>query len=390
MKLLKKTTSLLLLLPFIFQPFLAFAQETQPEETKVEAETEKKTTTPFAELELEFPTITDNPSLIITFVDPSAEKEGVHLEIDKKGFVGIKSPYTFPALSIGNHFLKFKFVDKYGAMQTVEKEIIVIPRAPILNTPLIESTKVTFGGSALAGSEVVLLLSTDSKMITKNSEVDEDGKWKIEITDTIPTGAYSFTAFVRKYGYGSNFAQAMTLEISNGHTEVKQEEEGEKIHFAFKDINNTNIKDIFSTNTDLIISLVSILTLGILLGLLFSSISHRSKENKQIEIASKTLEKPITVENKPMTLRDKLISKEAGFDSNNCPEENKTDNLDIVEQEEKAEPVIINEIKSVKKEQEKDEKVVTKIDFLKNFKHQDPDDEKGKEKKVKVSLVSKK
>lgn len=388
MKLLKKTTSLLLLLPFIFQPFLAFAQETQPEETKVETETEKKTTTPFAELELELPTITDNPSLIITFVDPSAEKEGVHLEIDKKGFVGIKSPYTFPALSIGNHFLKFKFVDKYGAMQIVEKEIIVIPRAPILNTPLIETSKITFSGSALAGSEVILLLSADSKMITKNGEVDEDGKWKIEVTDTIPSGIYSFTAFVRKYGYGSNFAQAMTLEVGNGHAQVKEEEKKEKIHFAFKDINSTNIEDVFSTNTDLILLLVSTLVLGLLLGLLFSSMSHRSKENKQVEIASKTLEKPVDNLNKPMTLRDKLINKEVGIDASDCPEGNKNKAKEV--EEEEAEPVIINEIKSVKKDEEKEEKVVSKIDFLKNFKHQDPDDEKGKEKKVKVSLVSKK
>ena len=236
MKLSKKTASILLLLPFIFQPFLAFAQDAEPTETV--AETEKKTTTPFEELELELPTITDNPSLIITFVDPSSEKDGVHLEIDKKGFVNIKSPYTFPALSIGNHFLKFKFVDKYGAMQIVEKEIIIIPRAPILNTPLIETTKITFSGSALAGSEVILLLSADSKMITKNGEVDEDGKWQIEVTDTIPSGTYSFTAFVRKYGYGSNFAQAMTLDITNGHTKVHEEEQGEKIHFSFPSARN--------------------------------------------------------------------------------------------------------------------------------------------------------
>lgn len=393
MKLFKKTTIALVLLSFIFSPFLALAQD---EEATAE---EQKPTTPFEELALELPTVTDNPSLIITFTDPSTNKDGVQLEIDKKGFVTMKSPYTFPALSIGSHLLKFKFVDKYGATQTVDKEIIVIPRAPILNTPSIETSKITFGGSALAGSEVILLLSTDQKMVTKTGLVDDDGKWRIEITDTIPTGMYSFTAYARKYGYASNLAEAMTLEVGNNQKQVVTEDDKEKIHFAFKDINQTNIKEVLENNTDLIITLSSILVLGILLGLLFSSMSHKSKENKEVKKASKTLEKPSSPETKVMTLRDKLISKEAGFEhpitEEELPktvEESEVNDQPVEEVEEIVEPVVINEIKGLNKppSQKKEEKIVTKVDFLKDFKHEDPDDEKGKEKKVKVSLTSKK
>lgn len=383
MKFLKKASIVLVILSFIFSPFLVFADEESVEKQKDEG----KIAT-IEELALELPTITDNPSLIITFSDPSTEKEGVHLEIDKKGFTTIKSPYSLPALSIGNHLLKFKFVDKYGATQTIDKEIIIIPRAPILNTPSVETSQIIFSGSGLAGSEVILLLSTDKKMITKVGEVDEDGKWRIEVVDSIPTGTYSFTAFVRKYGYASNLADSMTLDIGNNQKPEIKEDGRQKIHFSFKDIDNTNIKEVFSTNTDLIMLLVSALVLGILFGLLFTTISHKNRENKVVEIASKTLEKPINTEEKPMTLREKLINKEVGFEK---PVEEQP-----IEEEENVEPVVINEIKTASKSEEEPkkeekERIVTKIDFLKDFKHEDPDDDKGKEKKkVKVSLTSKK
>lgn len=397
MKLLKNSIIVLLLFSFFFSPFFAFAQDGK------EPTEEQKTPTPLEALALELPTVTDNPSLIITFSDPSTNKEGVHLEIDKKGFVSVKSPYTLPALSIGNHLLKFKFVDKYGATQTLDKELIVIPRAPILNTPAIETSKITFAGSGLSGAEVIFLLSSDQKMITKTAEIDEDGKWRIEITDTIPTGMYSFTAYVRKYGYASNLAEPMTLEVGNGQKQIGVEEKKEKIHFSFQDIDSTNIQEVFSSNNDLIIILGCSLVLGILLGLLFSTLSYKNKENKELKIASKTLEKPIKPEEKPMTLRDKLINKGVGVENNtaeNIPEslaepmtKEVEEEIVVEEVEEAPEPVVINEIKGVsesKPKEESDERIITKIDFLKNFKHADPDDDKGKEKKVKVTLTSKK
>lgn len=373
MKSFKKITIAFILVSYIFLPSFTFAQEENTTEEVVET-----TASPAEQLNLDLPEITDNPSLIITFTDPSTEKKGIYLEIDKKGFVEVKSPYTFPALSIGNHEIKFKFVDKYGAIQIFGEELIIIPRAPLLNTPSLESTKITFGGSALAGSEVILLLSSDQKMVTETTKVDEDGKWQIEITESMPTGMYSFTAIARKYGYASNLAQSMTMDVSNGKEKTKEKEAENKIHFVFSNINSKNIKEIVSENPDLLITIVASLTLGVLLGLLFSNISHKGKENKEVERASKSLEKPNTDGEKPMTLRDKLISKEVTL--------NEEEDISI-EEEVEQEPVVINEIKGMKEEEEK---VITKVDFLKNFKHEDPDDEKGREKKIKVSLTSKK
>jgi hypothetical protein len=42
-----------------------------------------------------------------------------------------------------------------------------------------------------------------------------------------------------------------------------------------------------------------------------------------------------------------------------------------------------------KKEEKKQERIVTKIDFLRDFKMFDPDNEKGEEEKIKVTLTSK-
>ena len=400
MNFLKKTTVAFFLSFLIFSPLSTFAQEAESEveaREEVVTEEEKKNVTTISELELEFPTISDNPSLVINFIDPSENKEGVHLDIDKKGFVAITSPYTLPALSIGDHLLKFKFVDKYGATQTIEKEIIAIPRAPILNTPVIEDSKITLSGSALSGSEVILLLSSDQKMITRTADVDDSGKWKIEITDSVPTGMYSFTAFIRKYGYASNLAESMTLDLANGEKPIVEEEAKQKIHFAFKDISVDNIKEIFSSNTDLIVILATSLVLGLFAGLMISNMSQKNKEKKEVEVASKSFEKPATDVDKPMTLRDKLLDKGVIIEEEKVevigelPELKKNESEEDVE----AEPIVINEIKTVSKkaeveeEKREGEKVMGKIDFLKNYKKHDPDDDKGKEKDVKVSLSSK-
>jgi len=395
MRSIKKVSIALLLLSIISFPFLAFAQE-DIEEKNDEVKT---ITTPLEALSLELPVQTDNPSLIITFIDPSTEKDGVKLEIDKKGLESIKSPYTLPALGIGEHILKFQFVDKYGAEQSLEKSIIIIPRAPILNTPSVETSKISFSGSALASSEILLILSTDQKIITKSAEVDSDGRWEIEITEAVPTAKYSFTAFVRKYGYASNLAESMTLEVGNGESAITTNNTKE-IYFSFKDIDSSNIQNIFSENPDLVLILGSNLLLGLLLGLLLSNISSKKKENREVAKASKTLEKKTDTETQAMTLRDKLINKEVTLDKPLSEEEVvKNDKEEENEKDvQEGEPVIINEIKSSSnpESEKKEERVITKVDFLKNFKHQDPDDEKGnenekeKEKKVKVSLTPKK
>jgi len=104
--------------------------------------------------------------------------------------------------------------------------------------------------------------------------------------------------------------------------------------------------------------------IGLLLGFLFSSLIKKKKEKKVIDEVSKTLEKPSIENEKPLTLLEKLKDKTVNIES-------------PVEEEKEPE-----EKTTKKKETEsKGEKIVTKIDFLKNYQEHDPDDDRGKEKK---------
>ena len=77
---------------------------------------------------------------------------------------------------------------------------------------------------------------------------------------------------------------------------------------------------------------------------------------------------------KELTLKEKLLS------------DKKDEKPTVVEEEKKEE---------IKSEPKEEEKIVTKIDFLRDFKNFDPDNAKGKEsnnpqRKIKISLTSKK
>ncbi len=354
---------LIVLLSLIVIPNTLHAQE----ETQ-------KSTKPLEELiSLELPSITDNPSLIINFTDPSKEKEGMQLSIDKKGFETIQSPHTLPALSIGDHLLTFKFKDEYDVTQTIDKELIVIPRAPVINTPLITGNEITFSGSALAGAEVTLILTSNQKMITKKAEVDNDGKWEIKMNEEIPSGFYTFSAIAKKYGYASELAEFLTLEINDSKDTIRTTENGiTPIHFAFKDLNQENLKSLTHENLDLLVLFIGLLLIGMLVGIFLTSLSKKKQEEKEVKEVAKTLDKPVEDINRPLTLLEKL--------------KDKTVNIDNPIKEEKTEEIV-----EEKKEEETPKDTIAKIDFLKNFKKHDPDDEKGREKEdVKVSLTTKK
>ncbi|MGI6484440.1 MAG: hypothetical protein ACOX0R_02355 [Candidatus Dojkabacteria bacterium] len=361
MKLRTITISLLILL--ILTPMQVFAQEE-----------EKKTTDPLQQqLNLDIPKITDNPSLIINFNDPSKEKQGVQLSVDKKGFETITSPHTLPALSIGDHLLTFKFTDEYDVTQSIDKELIVIPRAPVLNTPLIQQNEITFSGTALAGSEVTIIINSNQKMVTKLVEVDNDGVWNVKLDENLPSGLYTFSGLTKKYGYASDLAEPITLDIDSKGSKEVITTTTTPIHFAFKDMDSDNIQTLTNTNIDLLVLSVGLLSIGLLLGILFSSLSKKKKEEKVVKEVAKTLDKPIDEKEKPMTLLEKLKEKTVNIE-NPIPEKNS--------KEEKTKE---------EKPEEPKEKIVTKVDFLKGFKEHDPDDDKGKEKKdLKISLTSKK
>ena len=352
-----------------------FADERE-ELDQIEAEREEDF---LKQLELDIPKITDNPSHLITFVDPSDTSEGVQLEIDEKGFELIRSPYSLPALRIGIHKLTFKFVDSLGSTQIVEKEIILIPRPPIINSPSFGEESMIISGTGLADSQLILILSSSKNLDTFETEINKEGTWNIEIDLTaLPEGLYTFSAYTRRNGYASDLAESVTFEQGNSqnHTLFQGNKEND-IYFSFGAITLDNIKQIILSNSDLLLLILITFTLGFLLSWVLNVILRNSSEKKVIEELEEKMNNngKKEKEGKGMTLKEKLSKK-----GKKVEEEKEDKEVEVKEEEKKKE-----------KKAKKEEKIVTKIDFLKDFKTFDPDDEKGREKeKIDIEITSKK
>lgn len=352
--------------------------EVKASEIELLNEQEEKRTQEIANL-LGFilPKYTDNPSYIITYKDPSPNESGVEIDIDEKGFVKIKSPYTLPALSIGKHNIRFRFNDNSDTVKILEYELIVIPRTPIVDTPQVTSTVITVSGTALANSDVIYLLSANAYHTSGTVVSDAEGKWtiKIDSQQEFQDGIYTFTSLARKYGFASNLSSPTTFTVGESITSTKPEIIPSKgVSFSFKNINMDNISEILKGNTDLIILSLGTLLLGGILGFVIKSLISSSKSEKK----NKEVEKLINKEKKKdegKTLREIFGGEE---------EENK-------EGEEISQPQT-SEVVSIQ-EEPKQESIINKDVFLKKYKMVDPDDEKGvenrKKKKVKISLTSK-
>lgn len=343
---LKKITLLLLLCFAFFLPFNTFAQDGN-EKTKSSLEDM---------LDLEIPEITDNPSLIINFSDPSKEKSGVELSLDEKEFIKIESPFTLPALSIGDHSLTFRFLDQYDVSQTLTKNLIITPRPPVLNTPIINNDGINFTGRALAGSEITLILNSNNKMIVKQAEVDQDGLWTLTLTEEIPQGLYTFSAFTKKYGYSSELAEPLILDVSERKIDDSNTEATNPIHFAFKDFTREDFNQLTTNHIDLLVLSIALFLIGLLLGILLFSVSKKKEENRVVKEVEKKFVKPTSENEKSLTLLEKLKDKTVNIE-----------NPSVLKEEKKTDESV------------KEKKVISKVDFLENFKSHDPDNEKGKE-----------
>lgn len=361
---------------FLFGLNKALFADEREELDQIEAEREEDF---LKQLELDIPKITDNPSHLITFVDPSDTSEGVQLEIDEKGFELIRSPYSLPALRIGIHTLTFKFVDSLGSTQIVEKEIIVIPRPPIINSPSFGEESMIISGTGLADSQLILILSSSKNLDTFETEINKEGTWNIEIDLTaLPEGLYTFSAYTRRNGYASDLAESVTFEQGNSqnHSLFQGNKEND-IYFSFGAITLDNIKQIILSNSDLLLLILITFTLGFLLSWVLNVILRNSSEKKVIEELEEKMNNngKKEKEEKGMTLKEKLSKK-----GKKVEEEKEDKEVEVKEEEKKKE-----------KKAKKEEKIVTKIDFLKDFKTFDPDDEKGREKeKIDIEITSKK
>lgn len=321
------------------------------------------------------PEYTDNPSYIITFKDPSPNGSGVEIDLDGKGFNKIASPYTLPALSIGIHDVRFRFNDNTDTVKILEYKLIVIPRAPIVETPQISTNSVIVSGSALANSDILYILSGNAYHTTGTIQTDSQGKWNVNIEseqEFLP-GIYTFTALTRKNGYSSTFSNPITFNIGETSIPTKTEETKQgDVSFSFKNINNENVLQIFKENRDLSFLVLGSIILGLLIGFSIKTVHSNlkfEKKNKEVEGLIKKAEK----KDDTKTLREIF-----------------GDNSTQSEETPQTEPEIKPETDN---EPQKQESIINKDVFLKKYKMVDPDDDKGIEKKtkkkVKISLTSK-
>jgi len=317
------------------------------------------------------PDYTDNPSYVITFTDPSTEQKGVEIGLDGKDYAKISSPYTFPALSIGKHQVKFRFFDNTDTIKILEYELIVIPRAPIVNPPTVGETSIKVTGTALANSDVLFTLTANAFNYKDTVKADGDGNWEAEITpeEGISSAIYSFTAYSRKYGIASELSDTVTFSVGESTKNV-QDSNGD-ISFSFSKINKENIINVFKTNTDLILLIVAGFFLGVLLTNIFRNIVDGGKTEKKI----KEVEKLISKKDDSKSDKDTKTLRElfGGEQSKEVVEEKKEESL-----KEEIQPT-------------KEQTIINKDVFLRKYKDLDPDKDDGKEikKKIKVSLTSK-
>ena len=368
----------------LLSPFFVYAQEDTKAEELVTTSSEVKA----AEIEeldqqeeertqeianllgFVLPEYTDNPSYVITFKDPSPDAQGVEIEIDGTPFKKITSPYTFPALSIGQHAIKFRFYDKDSNVQLLQYDLVIIPRSPIITSPSLTDVSIEIKGTALANSEVIYTLTANAYNDNGIVQTDENGDWKITITPEggLADGIYTFRAYTRKYGYASNISNAVTFGVGENPNRFLENDENE-IYFAFKDLNSENFFTTFSTFPDLIILSAGSLLLGLLLTLGVKTLIDRKKDGKKDRVVEEIISKSKKDDKKEeKTLREIFGGKE--------------------EQEEKEE-------KETEEEVEKEPSIINKDIFLKKYKPIDPDTPTGKEKdsekikNIRVSLTSK-
>ncbi len=365
-------------------------------------------------LNISIPQYTDNPSHIITFVDPSKDKEGVELDIDESGYQDVNSPYSLPSLNIGKHHLKFRFVDSLGATKVLEYDIVIIPRPPVIKAPEFSENNLILSGTGLANSEAILTVSVGANNYTQIADIDGDGNWNTSISmDNVFSGIYTIWGYTRKDGYASNPSEASVMEYGDQGVQEVQSVANPNVSFDFSTITLQDIPGIVVQNPDLVIVLISALLFGALVASLIF-ILVRGVKNKETEAEfsqkingkekkeEKTLKELFEEDEKKVESKEKQVEEKV-------EKESKKEKKEVEKKKEKK--GIFKKLfgkrnkkkkeskKKSKKKPKKKEKVFTKQDFLKDFKNFDPDHDSGKEKKepskrekkdVIVTLTSKK
>ncbi len=285
------------------------------------------------QLMLVIPEVTENPNHTITFKDPGGG--GVTLEIDGQGEKTIESPYELPTLGIGNHNLIFKFLDEQEVKQTIEEEIVIIPRPPELNTPKILQSKLDISGEGVAGGKIEIFLSNGDNEIREEVIIENTGSWEYSTSEELEPGKYTIIAIARKNGYASKYSEPKMFSIAGEVRGIDDHiEEFEKnTTIKLEDINPEEIPYILESNPTLAAALGLPLLIGILLGILIKvilggggskKVEKLLKSNFEGDTANKLSKKKL-VHKLQEKLEKSSSSKNKTSPTNNKESESKTD-----------------------------------------------------------------
>lgn len=334
------------------------------------------------ELNISIPEYTDNPSHIMTFTDPSEEEVGVEIDIDESGYKEINSPYSLPSLRIGEHTLKFRFVDSIGATKVLEYDIVIIPRPPLVKAPNFNEGNLSLSGTGLANSEVVLTVSVGATNYTQIADIDGDGDWSTSIDmENTTEGIYTIFGYTRKDGYASNPSEPAVLEYGDDGVIKRDVDRKSSISFDFSAIQLNDIPGIIVQNPDLIIILISALLVGALVTALLFILTRRIKGKAQEEEITKKINGKKKEEKTLLELFGAEDSKEEENKVEGKPKKKQKKSKKDNKQKGKKKKTRGEKGKESEEEKKGKEKVFTRHDFLKDFKKFDPDKDSGKETK---------
>jgi hypothetical protein len=242
------------------------------------------------QLLLSLPLTSENPNHIVTFTDPSPSQKGVFLQVDGKEYKQITSPYTLPTLGIGLHVINFRFYDKVETQQILERNFVVIPRAPQIKPPVVNGGNVTLSGTSIAASQVEIIVFNDLDRINLTATSDPAGNWSINIEKQLVAAKYTVMAVVRKNGFASKFSETIGFEV--GAVQIENAgstiQATKPIYFRFDLLNQNNIIETISQNPDLGILMLLVFAVALFIAILVHGL-FKDKESKKAEKLLKSI-----------------------------------------------------------------------------------------------------
>lgn len=339
-----------------------------------------------AALKLVIPPVTDDPNYSVTFVP--IKGTAIDLSIDKSEYKSINSPYQLPTLSIGKHQLDIKYLDNSEITQAFTLFISVIPREPRFDTAqkLIfkKDESVEIKGSGIPNGTLDIWFVSGSDLIMKTANVDTDGIWSLDVTESLKCGEYQVMGMIKKDGFASSMSTPKIITYCAESAIIGTIDDGIDGDSKF-DVKKWfyNTLDSLENDNSVIIALVSVLFVGLFFGLLYSNIaiSHMKKQTKKMIVGGMRSDK----EEKDELISNKL--KNHKIEDEKEPEELKEEETEVVEVEEKEVDLTKSISEELDKNPVKTEKTkLSRDEFLKRFQKL----QKNKTKSSRVSLVEEK